>query len=664
MSAPRRARRFLVPRTGVPLVLAALVLVSFGLVALGVRGVGVGVATWEGPPASALVRSLALRSTVYARDGSVLATLHAEEDRAVIRLEEVPEVLIHAVVVAEDRSFFRHPGIDLRAMARALRANVRAGRIVQGGSTITQQFVRNRLVGVGKQRDLGRKVEEAALALRLERELPKAAILEDYLNTVYFGHGAYGVQAAAERFFGKNVSQLDAAEAALLAGVIPDPARYSPFVHPEAARARRTFVLERMAMAGHLSRAAATRLRGSPVPTMLQDLHPVRDHFVEEVKRRLLDDPRLGATDQERYEALFRGGLHIRTTLDPALQAAATEAVARILPPSPFTAALVALDPTTGEVRALVGGPNFEQFQYNLITQGVRQPGSAFKVVTLAAALEAGYSPLDRVNGSRHCSFWFPNLRQRWTVHNYEGSRGGWVTLHDALVRSLNCAFARLVLALGPERVIDMAHRLGVTRPLPPYAPITLGAGSVSPLEMATVFATFAAEGVRHDPVFVPRVEDRNGRLLFEEASPGQPVLDPEVARTQTAVLQDVIRKGTGRRADIGRPAAGKTGTAQEWRDAWFGGYTPQFTAVVWMGHPAGEISMRNVHGNPVVGGRYPAMIWAEFMRRALQSAPMAAFTPPDPTLWPRPGIVRESGRSAPKARATPRARSATERPR
>lgn len=645
---PGVPRPRLLPPKALPTVLwAALAVPSVALVALGAFSLRAGAATWEGPPVADMLRAVALRSVVYARDGSVLANLHAEEDRTPARLEELPDVLLHAVVDVEDRSFFHHPGVDPRAVVRALVANVRAGRIVQGGSTITQQLVRNRLVG--SERDLERKLREAALALRLEHELDKRAILERYINTVYFGHGAYGVRAAAERFYGKAVSELDGAEAALLAGLIADPARSSPFTHPEVAWDRRASALGRMVDAGHLHRAAAVRLAVRPLPAAPHDLYPPDDHFVEEVKRGLLRDRRLGDTYQERYQAVFRGGLSIHTTLDPALQAAATEAVARILPPSPYTAALVALDAGSGEVRALVGGPNFEQAQYNLVTQGVRQPGSAFKAITMAAALEAGYSPLDRVNASRRCSFWMPKLRQYWHVRNYDGSRSGVTTLHDALVRSLNCGFARLVLAVGTDRVIDMANRLGVTRPLPRYAPITLGAGSVSPLEMATVFATFAAEGVRHDPVFVRRVEGPDGRTLFEEASPGRPVLDPEVARTLTSVLADVVRKGTGRRADIGRPAAGKTGTSEEWRDAWFCGYTPQLAAVVWMGSPEGEIPMRDVEGRPVVGGRYPAMIWADFMRQALKDAPVVGFTPPDPTRWPRPGVVRTSGRVAPR---------------
>lgn len=578
-------------------------------------------------------KPLATRSIVYARDGSILAALHADENRELATLDQVPAVVVHAVIDAEDRRFYQHGGVDMSSIFRAMVINAEAGHVAQGGSTITQQLVKNELLT--SRRDVGRKVREAALAVRLEGELKKDTILERYLNTVYFGEGAYGVRAAAEKFFGKDLPDLQAGEAALLAGMIRDPLGYNPFLHPEVARSRRRYVLHQMAAEGHLSTAEAERFDLDPLPAAPSELqNEPKDYFVEEVKRRLLQDPRVGSSYQQRYHQLFRGGLRIYTSLDPAMQDAAKRAVDQNLPQSPFTAALVSMDPKNGEVRALVGGPNFEQAKFNLATQGARQAGSAFKAVTLAAALENGRSPLDTVDGSAPCSFMKKGWLKPWVVNNYEPGEGGVVSLTDATVHSLNCAYANLVLDLGPEKVVDMAHRLGVQRKLDAFPSITLGTEEVSPLEMATVFATLADDGVKHDPIFVTRVEDHDGHVLFEDRSKGDEAVKPEVARAETSVLQEVIRRGTGRKAAIDRPAAGKTGTAEDWHDAWFCGFTPQLATAVWMGSPAGQVSMYNVGGIRVVGGSYPSQIWSAFMREALSGAPTVDFAKPDMRDW------------------------------
>ena len=583
---------------------------------------------------------LPARSVVLAADGSTLAVLY-DENRALVPLAEVPRVLLDAVIATEDKNFYEHEGIDVRAMSRALMANAKKGEVDQGGSTITQQLVKNALLD--SERTLGRKVEEAQLALQLEDELGKDGILERYLNTVYLGQSTYGVRAAAERYFGKAVAQLELHEAALIAGLIASPESFDPFADPAAAQQRRQHVLGRMVAEGTVNQAPADAASAVPLPTAPHSIEPpTQGYFVEEVKRLLLQDPRLGGTPQARYDAMFRGGLVIRTTLDPIAQRAAEQAVAAHLPASPFHAALVAIDPRTGGVRALVGGPGLDRLRFNLATQGGRQAGSTFKVVTLAAALEDGHSPEDLVDGTAPCTLALPPPAEPWNVANYDEGSGSVVTLREATVQSLNCAYARAALAIGPARVADMAERLGIGRKLAAVPSITLGTQEVSPLEMATVFATLAAEGVRTDPYLVTEVTDGKGQVLLRAEPNPRQVIDREIARTVTSVLEGVIASGTGTAAAIGRPAAGKTGTSQEWRDAWFGGFTPGLAATVWMGSPEGQVSMRNVGGRNVTGGSYPARIWGAFMAGAVAGHPPTAFTAPDASRWPQPKQLGE----------------------
>ena len=578
---------------------------------------------------------LPARSVVLAADGSTLAVLY-DENRALVPLAEVPKVLLDAVIATEDKAFYEHEGIDVRAMGRALVANAKKGEVDQGGSTITQQLVKNALLD--SERTVARKLEEAQLALKLEDDLGKDGILERYLNTVYLGQSTYGVRAAAERYFGRSVADLQLAEAALLAGLIASPESFDPFTDPDAARARRRHVLDRMADEGSITAEQVAAADAAPLPRVPHVVEPpTLGYFVEEVKRQLLHDPRLGNTQQARYDAMYRGGLTIRTTLDPAAQRAAEQAVASQLPASPFQAALVAIDPRTGGVRAMVGGPGLDRLRFNLATQGGRQAGSTFKVVTLAAALEDGHSPEDLVDGTAPCTLSLPAPQQPWNVDNYDEGSGSVVTLREATVKSLNCAYARTALAIGPARIADMAERLGVGHRMSAVPSITLGTQELSPMEMTTIFATLAAEGVRTDPFVVAEVRDAAGTVLVKAAPNPRQVLDAEVARTVTSVLEGVITGGTGTAASIGRPAAGKTGTTQEWRDAWFGGYTPTLATAVWMGSPDGQVSMTGVGGRNVTGGSYPARIWSAFMASAVSSLPATGFTPPDASRWPSP---------------------------
>jgi membrane peptidoglycan carboxypeptidase len=603
-------------------------------------------------------------SYVFDRNGDTMAVLFAEEDRDPVSLDEVPRSLINAVIAIEDRNFWHHHGIDLKGVARALFRNTKEGEVVQGGSTVTQQLVKIGLIN-DTERTVQRKTREAVLAWRLEKELTKRQILERYLNLVYFGSGAYGVRAASERYFEKEPRDLGLSEAALLAGLISNPEGNNPINFPERAKRRRKEVLDAMVKERYARPAQAKFANAAPLPDTVHAFSqrkPKPDtFFVEEVKRRLLRDPRLGATYQERYNRLFRGGLRIYTGFDPKMQVYAEAAVRDTVPQGPFTAALVSLDNATGEVRAMYGGASFRADQFNLATQSIRQTGSAFKPVTLATALDAGYSPEDGVAAGSTCTFPIPG-GPPWVIQAGEGG-GGYMNLRNATVHSVNCAYARLALSVGPKRIVDMAERLGInTSKMQAVPSITLGTQSTPMLDMATAYSVFANDGVRRDPVFVVRVEDADGQTLFAEDEIGQQVLDQNIARTEVDVLKGVIASGTGTRARLadGRVAFGKTGTTNDLVDALFIGATPQLTTAVWMGNPKELQPMRNVgQFSQVFGGTFPALIWKSYMDHALAGEPLLDFPSPDKSKWPRPGRVDEkggriAGNRAPSGGSTP----------
>ena len=629
-------------------------IVGSGLAAL-VVGAAEIVAAHRYTPERFQLAPLEERSSVYAADGSVLGAL-GRQDRQLVRFSDIPKIVVDAVVATEDRTFWDNPGFDTGALLRVLVTNIRAGRIVEGGSTITEQLVKNRLLN--PKHDAARKLHEIVLAARLADQYTKRQILTQYLNTVYFGEGAYGIEAAARRFFltadpgatfprGKRLDELTLPEAALLAGLIASPSSADPFDHPDRARGRRAVALTRMVSAGYISRAEADRADLAALPSVRPppDLRP-RNLVVDEVQQELLADPRLGATPGQRRTTLLTSGLTISTTIDPSSQVRALDAIRTVLPNQPpFTAALVAMDPTTGFVRAMVGGIGFDQLQYNLVTHPPgRQPGSTYKVITLAAALEAGYSPNDTVNGTSPCTAFRPGY-PIWNTTNAEPGRGT-ITLRDATVNSVNCAYAHVIASLGPAAVVDVAHRLGITQDVPNYLPITLGAKEATPLELATVASTLAAGGVRHTPTLIARVVTNRGKVLIDNTHPpGQPVVAPDVVDCETDILRNVITNGTGTRArlDGDRDAAGKTGTTDDHTDAWFLGYTPQLATVVWMGDPARRTPMTSVGGIQVFGGTYPARIWKAFMDAELAGQPALALPPPGP-VCDRPGAAISDG--------------------
>ena len=586
--------------------------------------------------------ALAQRSRVLDANGNLITYLYREENRQLIRLADVPLVLLDSVLQVEDEQFWQHNGINLRAIGRAFLTNVEAGDVRQGGSTITQQLVKNALLD--PEQSLGRKVEEAVLAVRLEERMTKEEILERYLNTVYLGNGTYGVQAAAELYFGVDARELDRAQSAFLAGLIRNPVGYDPFVDPEASLERRDLVVDVLAEQGSITDEEAETIKATPIPAEPFELVPKpRDYFLQEVVADLLEDPRLGETQSERYTAIFRGGLTIKTTFDPERQWMATAAVNDTLPDTDgtFTAALIAVEPGTGAVRAMVGGPGFEEAKYNIATDGAgRQPGSSFKPIVLAAALEKGISPKSTINGAAPCKL--PNkggTPDPWEVDNYEGSRGVVMDLATATHKSMNCAYARLALVTGLSRVSRMAEKLGITTPMPQVPSMALGSLEVRPIDMAAAFATFANDGVYAEPYIVDEVLDRDGKVLLRHEPETRRAISVQTARTMNQILTGVVTKGTGTRARFAdrRPTAGKTGTTSSHADAWYVGYTPQLSTAVWMGSPTGtEDKMTNVGGIKVTGGSYPARIWQAFMGPAMDGL--------DPVPFPEPEEEAEKG--------------------
>lgn len=609
---------------------------------------------------------LSERSTVYAADGSVLAVLHDTENRSPVSISSVPAALINAVIDTEDSRFWTHGAVDLKSTVRALASNVQSGVVREGGSTITQQLVKT--IFLTPQRHLDRKIKEAVIATRIEKKYTKSQILEAYLNAIYFGNGAYGVQAAAETYFNEDVSQVTPVQGALIAGLIQDPSGYDPILNPKDSKARRDFVLDRMAHYGHLTQATADALKATPVPSAvsapLGTADTKDDYYVEQVKQILLNQSTtLGNTYSERYNALFRGGLKIYTNLDPRLQDIAEQKVAAGVPANRqgFTAALASVEPSTGKVKAIVGGPGFDTYKYDLATQAYRQPGSGFKLFTLLAAYEAGDGPNDSVDGSSPCAIDFPGYSHDYLkkpAHNSEGNASGAISVVSATANSVNCAFLRIAKDVGLQKVIDMAHRLGMTEKFLAVPSIVIGSEGVTVLDMASAYATLGDDGVYHQPSFVDHIVDRTGATIYKNNPAGKRVLDPQISRLAVQTLRSVVQYGTGTAAALpDRPVIGKTGTTEQNTDAWFNGVTPQLATSIWMGDPKGRTPMYNVGGITVFGGTYPARIWHAYTEAALQGQPAIDFPGPDYSKIPGYKFI-----GSPVGATTPGATTATAR--
>jgi penicillin-binding protein 1A len=615
------------------------------------------------------LRALSQQSTVYWNDGVTpmpCGQLGIEIHNPIASATEVPPRLINAVIATEDRTFWTNDGIDLGAVFRAFVTNLVSGRIEQGGSTITQQLVKKRILS--DKRDVHRKLKEIIYAMRLSQKFSKEKILTEYLNTVYFGENSYGIKSAAERFFtvqdpvtglrGKTMAELTIGEAALLAGSISNPVGNDPFLHPDRAKVRRAEVLRGEVEEGYITQAEADAANAEALPTVAPpaELRPC-NYLVAEVRDRLLADPRLGATPDERRETLLRGGLKIVSTFDPRLQEAAQAATDDAKPQKgpDWISSLVAVEPSTGAVRAMVGGPDFSDSQYNIATHPVgRQPGSTWKVITLAAALQLGYSPNDIVNGTSPCSVpkIFPDPKAV-TVNAEEG--GGLMDLWEATAGSVNCAYVRLSTSVGQSRIIKFAHDLGITqtRPAPTDQFLTLSIGTVeaTPLEMATVMATVANGGVRHLPFVVQKVTRPDGVVLIDESNnPAQRVIDQDVANCEINVLRGVVTHGTGTAANSpAHTIFGKTGTTDNLSDAWFLGATPQLATAVWYGNRTGSVPGAGF------GGVSAAPVFRQFMDDALDGQPDVGIPPPGPVCSRARAFVDENGgRSATAPTPTP----------
>jgi penicillin-binding protein 1A len=549
-----------------------------------------------------------------------------------VPLTEISPLLQQAVIAAEDARFYEHKGVDDRGIVRAAVTNLLTGQVSQGGSTITQQLVRNSYPDL-KDISIVRKIKEAALAAQLEGKLSKEEILHRYLNRVYFGAGYYGVEAASRGYFGKHAAEVTLAQAATLAGIIREPVSSEPRAHPDRAKLLRDSVLQRMTQLGMIPGERAAKAQKLPLriqpPRTVGGRYP---WFIDGLRRQLLDDERLGRTRESRSQRLFEGGLRIHTTLDADLQRAAEQAVDRLRPPTGPDISLVAIDPRDGGVRAVVGGRNWEHSKYNAALQGPgRQPGSSFKPFVLAAALDAGISP-DSVWESSGFDQTVCGIQDPWEVNNYEGGGSGAISVRDATRRSVNGVYGRLMEKLCPEKVASMAERLGIPT-IPPrfrVPSMALGAIEVHPIDMASAYATLANLGEYHKPTFFEKIDHRSGRPVIDEPNKGERRVSAALAWQVTDILKGVISGGTGTRANIGRPAAGKTGTNQEYRDAWFVGYTPQLAVAVWMGYPEGQRPLYNIQGVArVAGGTIPAQVWHDFMAVAMANQPALD--------WPRP---------------------------
>ncbi|HKB93751.1 MAG TPA: PBP1A family penicillin-binding protein [Gaiellaceae bacterium] len=556
---------------------------------------------------------------VYASDGhTILAVLRGSQSRVLVPSSAISPWMKQAIVATEDKRFYQHRGVDIRGMGRALWNDVR-GRPVQGGSTITQQLVKNTLTG--SRRSVFRKLKEATLAWQLEQRWTKDRILTAYLNTIYFGNGAYGVERAARTYFGHSAARLTLAQAALLAGIPEDPTLYDPVAHPATAKARRTTVLrlmlEQNVIDARRFRIAVRAPMPKPQDVHLSGVQGQVPYFGEYVKEQLID--RFGAGK------VFGSGFRVDTTINLKLQDLARQAVQKWLPSADGPqAALVSINPTDGSVLAMVGGRNFHVSQYNLATARERQTGSAFKPFVLATALREGISP-QTTYVSKPVSIFLGN--RYWTPHNYEGEYLGPIDLTKAIAVSDNSVFSQLTRDVGPSNVVQTAHMVGITGPLQSYFAIGLGVEPVSVLEMARAYATFANGGVRVDgtvfgdePRVVTQIENTDNKVVYANVPKTVPVLSPEIDATLTQLLEGVVTGGTGTAAAIpGRVVAGKTGTTENYGDAWFCGYTPQLVTCVWVGYPDKLVPMlHDFHGGPVVGGTYPALIWKTFMESAL----------------------------------------------
>ena len=600
-------------------------------------------------------QSLSQRSYVYDVVGNVIAVFERENSQP-ITLAQVPPQVLNAFLAVEDEQYYLHHGVNLRGFARALLSNFSSDAPRQGASTISQQVVKNEFLA-GLARDGRYKGLQAHYATMLEKKMSKNAILERYLNTVFFGNNAYGLQAAAEVYFGKNVGELSMIEGAFLAGLVRSPSGFDPIRHSERARARFRQVTARLADVGLVIPLVGTLLGSTwKMPEQVRTIPTYTTkptYYTEAIKDYLLHQATFLGDEQQRASLLYRGGLSIHSTFDPNLQALAEQARTQ-LPENAqgFDAAMVTLDTKTGAVRAMVGGhgfqPRIDEINMALVP---RQTGSSIKIFILAAALEAGVQPLDLIDGATPCSFVDPNdPKQIFLIKN--ATPRGVVPLQEQTWHSINCAYARLSQIVGLHRVVDMTYRMAASpylfpgqtdrAPLQPYASFATGANAMRPIDMAAGMQTIANQGLHHDPYYVDYVTRADGSRLYTHDDPGVQVLDPGVALTAVSTLKGVLTQGTAKKslADFPFPAMGKTGTQQDNTNSWFVGATPQLTTAVWVGDPDAYTPMIDIPEfvgvGRVQGATYPARIWRALMEPAVTPLPLEDWpAPPAPARKP-----------------------------
>jgi penicillin-binding protein 1A len=562
---------------------------------------------------------------VYDDNDELLTELHVER-RIFVPLAHIPQTLRDAIIATEDRRFYSHFGVDPIGVARAIYQNYRRGRIVEGGSTITQQLTK--VLFLTPDKSLERKMKEAALALELERRYPKDRILEMYLNQVYFGNGAYGVEAASRTYFGKSVTELSVKEAALLAGLPRAPSTYSPFEHGEAAKRRREVVLRRMVEYGALKDADAKKLARADLGLIPPERRRTTgQYFLEYVQQTL--EAKYGA------DMVFKGGLNVYTTLNPTMQLAAEQSLKDGLkalegrsktarPGEHPEGAIVTIEPQTGYVRAMVGGYDFFRSEFNRAVQARRQPGSAFKPFVYIAALESGFTAASRIEDAPVSYAVGPN--GAWKPENYDRKFRGPTTLQQAVEESVNVVTVKLQEQIGLSRTVRVARRFGISSPLDVNLSLALGTSDLTLLELTSAYAALANQGAWLPPTTIRYVTDAQGKLLEEHIAEPKEAVAPETAYVITHMLRGVVERGTGIAAkSLGRPIAAKTGTTNDYSNAWFVGYTPRVATGVWVGYDR----PRSL-GKDETGSRVAVPIWVSYMGKVLGDSPREDFSIPE----------------------------------
>lgn len=597
--------------------LLGVMMLTSSVVAGGLVGLAI---SFRNLPDVRVVRNYTPAETTYIYDinGTLLHSIHDEVNREVVDLNEVSPNLKRAIIAMEDSYFYSHHGINPTSIARALLANLTEGQTVEGGSTLTMQLIKN--LFLSPERSLSRKLAEAVLSLRIEQIFTKDQILEMYLNQVYWGHNTYGVETAAQSYFNKHADELTLAESAMMAGLVQAPEEFSPFIDYQVAKRRQFVVLQRMRALNWISAQEEAAARQQPL--QLGTITSFRSSSAPYVTEAVVQE----LSDRFGHDSILKGGMRVQTTIDLNLQRIAEETARRGYEQvgSRVRAdqiALVAIDPRTHFVKAMVGGVDYKTSQYNRAVQALRQPGSAFKPFVYYAAFASGkYTPDSMINDSPVS---YPDGYETYYPKNYDGRFYGSMPIRKALAMSRNVPAVRLGQEVGISRVIEVCRILGIKSPMEPVISLPLGSVDLTPMEMAGAYATFANGGWHSDPTFIVQVADSTGQIILDNRPRPQLVLDPWAVAALNETLKGVINEGTGKNAQIGRPAAGKTGTTSSERDIWFVGYVPQLSVAVWMGND--DYSPLR---SGATGGENVAPIWQDFMNQALSDVPAEDFRP------------------------------------